>query len=286
MIPTQEIVGESVMQHAPVSVVIPCYRCRDSIESTIKSVFAQTMIPAEVIVVDDCSEDGTLELLRSIADAYDEGWIRVISAPSNAGPSSARNLGWNQASQAYVAFLDADDSWHPEKIDHQMRAFQANPRLALLAHAMNVQSRSEPFPPVPGPISVTLIHRRNLLMANPFPTASVILRRELPFRFNEQIWRAEDYLLWAQIAMSGHLCGKISQVLASWHKPPFGAGGLSEDLGAMHKAGFEARNSLHRDGFINFWELNIAHLSSSFRYLRRIIITKRRRQAALRGRRN
>ena len=105
---------------APVSAVIPCYRCKDTIDAAVASIAAQTLPPAEVILVDDCGRDGTLETLHELASVYPPGWVKVVSQPTNGGPSCARNAGWRTATQEYVAFLDADDSWAPAKLELQI----------------------------------------------------------------------------------------------------------------------------------------------------------------------
>src|SRR5579875_3058900 len=227
-----EAIGRDV-RIAPVSAVVPCYRCAHTIGQAVASIAAQTLRPAEVLLVDDGSGDGTLQQLEALARHYPAGWIKVIALPRNAGPSAARNRGWNEARQPWIAFLDADDSWHPQKLQWQMQALENDPDIALIGHAMNVQSRSAPPPAVRQPPAVHVLPRHLLMMRHPFPTASIVLRRDLPFRFDETRKRAEDFLLWAQVLLSGYRCARVEQVLASYHKPPFGAGGLSGDMHAM-----------------------------------------------------
>ena len=235
---------------APVSVVVPCYRCGDTIGDAVASIAAQTRRPAEVLLVDDASGDDTLDALQRVADAYPAGWVKVIASSPNGGPSRARNLGWQQAVQPYIAFLDADDTWVPDKIAWQMAELERDPRIALIAHRMKVAPRGAAPVPARRAVRASVIGRRRLLLNNPFPTASVILRRDLPFRFNERFRRVEDFLLWAQIGFSGYRCVKLNQVLAYWHKPTFGAAGLSGDLDAMHRAGKEVRRELLTAGLV------------------------------------
>ena len=235
---------------APVSVVVPCYRCGDTIGDAVASVAAQARRPAEVLLVDDASGDDTLDALHRVAADYPEGWVQVIASSPNGGPSRARNLGWRQAVQPYIAFLDADDTWAPDKLAWQMAELERDPRIALIAHRMKVAPRGAAPEPLRGTVRARVIGRRRLLLNNPFPTASVVLRRDLPFRFNERFRRVEDFLLWAQIGLSGYRCVKLNQVLAYWHKPTFGAAGLSGDLDAMHRAGKEVRRELLAAGLV------------------------------------
>jgi glycosyltransferase involved in cell wall biosynthesis len=239
---------------APVSVVVPCYRCGTTIADSVASVHSQTLRPAQVVLVDDASPDDTVDALHAVAAMYPPGWIEVVALPENGGPSRARNAGWERATQPYVAFLDADDTWVPTKIELQMRALRADPEIALLAHRMLVRDRDSPSPEAPRQARTHIVPRRRLLLNNPFPTASVVLRRDLPFRFDENYRRVEDFLLWGQIGFSGYRCAKLDQVLAYWHKANYGAGGLSEDLKAMHRAGREVRRELLRQGLVSYPE--------------------------------
>lgn len=264
---------------APVSVVVPCFRCSDTIADAVASVAAQILRPAEVLLVDDGSGDGTLECLRQLARHYPEGWIKVLSMPRNGGPSGARNLGWEHATQTWIAFLDADDTWHPHKLKLQMEVVARDPQIAVLFHPMNVQAREVPAPALTYPLKVTVAKRHLLRIRTSFPTASIVLRRHLPFRFDESRKRAEDFLLWAQILLSGYRCACLNQVLASWHKEPFGAGGLSGDLAAMYAAALDARRELHAQGLLGWWQLHVLNCISLVRHTRRHILTFARRRA-------
>ena len=81
-------------QFAPVSVVIPCWRCSDTVGRAVASVAAQTLRPKEVILVDDGSGDETYSVLCDLADAYEPHWIKVLALEQNGGAGWARNAGW------------------------------------------------------------------------------------------------------------------------------------------------------------------------------------------------
>lgn len=241
-------------KRAPVSVLVPCYRCKATIDEAIASAAAQTLPPAEILMVEDGSGDGTLAALHRVAASYPEGWIKVIALPNNGGPSRARNIGWQHATQPYVALLDADDTWAPRKLELQMAALEADPSIVLIGHRMVVRPRGTPIAPPSGPIQTHIIHRRRMLFHNPFPAASVLVRRDVPFRFDEQVWFSEDYQLWSQILFSGHRCAKINQVLGIWNARAPGEHGLSDDVMAIHRARCVMRRRLMREGYINPFE--------------------------------
>jgi glycosyltransferase involved in cell wall biosynthesis len=269
-------------QPAPVSVLIPCFRCAETILDAVASVAAQTLRPAEVLLVDDGSGDDTLAALHRVASAYEPGWIKVIALPTNGGVSRARNAGWQRAGQPYIALLDADDSWGPRKLELQMAALQADPSIALIGHLMVERMRGTPVPEPRPPVLTQNITRRELLLHNPFPAASVVLRRDLPFRFDEDFRRSEDFLLWSQILLSGHRCARINQVLAIWNAREPGVSGLSDDRPAMRRTRRDARHKLVRQGLLSRSEYWFSRACDVLLGLRRDLTLRLRRQGPYR----
>ncbi|MHC4386164.1 MAG: glycosyltransferase family 2 protein, partial [Planctomycetota bacterium] len=104
-----------------ISVVIPAYNIEDYIERAIDSVLAQTRQPEEIIVVDDGSTDATAQKIKAYGDQ-----VRYIHQ-ANKGLSGARNTGIRQAQNEWVAFLDGDDEWLPEKLQLQSELLTRNP---------------------------------------------------------------------------------------------------------------------------------------------------------------
>src|SRR5690242_4681018 len=263
---------------APVSVVVPCYRCAAPIDDAVASIAAQTLRPAEVLLVEDASGDDTIAALHRVASTHGTDWIKVIPLPANRGPSHARNTGWQQAQQPYIAFLDADDSWGPRKLELQMAALEADPEIALIAHQMLVRPRGTAVPAPQSPVDVQIVGRGTLLVRNPFPTASVVLRRDLPFRFDENFRHSEDYLLWSQIALSGYRCARIDQVLAIWNRRDNGAVGLSDDVAAVHRARRALRHKLLRQGLLSRREYVLAATVGMANWVRRGLLRRLRRR--------
>jgi glycosyltransferase involved in cell wall biosynthesis len=214
------------------------------------SVAAQTERPAELFLVDDASGDGTHEVLSALAARHVD-WIRVIAQPVNRGASDDRNAAWAEASQPYVAFLDADDAWHPRKIEIQVGYMKAHPELALCAHRHEVLNNPEvPDRPV-GEVSAENVSRTSLLMSNNFfaPTM-MMLKRDLPQRFLSGRRHVDDHLLWMQIVCSGHDLVRLSARLAYTYKRPFGESGLSGQLWIMQESELANYWILRREGAI------------------------------------
>src|SRR6185369_14935384 len=110
-------------------------RCAGTIERAVRSVAGQSRRPAELILVDDASGDGTGALLEGLRSRYGPDWIRIITLERNQGPGTARNVGWDAATSTYIAFLDADDAWHPRKIEIQCAWMDSHPEFAVTGHA-------------------------------------------------------------------------------------------------------------------------------------------------------
>ena len=108
------------------SVIVPVYNGEQTIRETIDSVLQQTFSDFELIVINDGSQDSTLEVVSSIPDAR----IKIFSHP-NAGQAISRNRGIERASGEFIAFLDADDLWKPDKLEVQLKALEANPQAAV-----------------------------------------------------------------------------------------------------------------------------------------------------------
>lgn len=109
-----------------VSVIIPNYNYGRYLRQAVQSALDQSHRPREVIVVDDGSTDDSKEILRSFGDS-----IRVVEQ-SNEGVAAARNKGCEIATGEILAFLDADDFWHTEKLEKQMRTFRSDPEIGFV----------------------------------------------------------------------------------------------------------------------------------------------------------
>jgi glycosyltransferase involved in cell wall biosynthesis len=105
-----------------ISVIVPAYNAEDFIDQTLSSALAQTYRNLEIIVIDDGSSDRTAELVKARADQ--DFRIRLIRQ-KNSGVAAARNLGIREARGKFIAPLDADDLWHPEKLQRQFEAMRA-----------------------------------------------------------------------------------------------------------------------------------------------------------------
>jgi glycosyltransferase involved in cell wall biosynthesis len=267
----------SVPVPVPVSVVVPCHRCAGTVGRAIASVRAQTAPPAEIVLVDDASGDDTLAALRVLAAAPSSGTIvRIVERADNGGAGSARNTGWDAATGDLVAFLDADDSWHPRKLELQAAHMRAHPAVAVTGHRWVVSPEgpiSQQVDDAPGAVPVVF---RDLLLRNRLMTSSAMLRRALPQRFPAGQRHMEDHRLWLDIARSGARIEVLDAVLAAFHKAQFGVGGLSRDLWAMERGELRNYGAMRAAGAIGTPTWAACVLWSLAKHLRRCAITAAR----------
>src|SRR4051812_11622105 len=118
------------------SIVIPAYNAAKTIIASLESCLKQTRLPEEIIVVDDGSTDDTLSILQT-RFAKD---VRIISLPKNSGPAAARNAGIATASSRFIVFQDADDVWHPKKLECIDAVLMKHPRIRFLFHPYTLRS--------------------------------------------------------------------------------------------------------------------------------------------------
>jgi len=270
----------------PISVIIPCYCCADTITRAVDSVARQTMLPKQVILIDDASADdgATLRKLYTLQKKYaDKLEIEVVPLNANGGPSAARNTGWETATQPYIAFLDADDSWLPQKLEVQYQWMKKHPEVDLCGHLCKWECISRPSDSYDLRDFATLeIQKSGLLFSNAFSTPTVMVKRDVDLRFPENIRYAEDYCLWLETVCQGYRVVRLEAPLTVLHKPPFGVGGLSAELWQMEKGVQNVYSRLYHQHFITIMEMGTAKLISLAKFVWRIFRAWRFRGLAVR----
>lgn len=256
----------------PVSVIVPCFCCGKTIRRALASVVNQSQTPVEVILVDDSSHDDTWEILTELAQAH-LGWVKILRLEQNQGAASARNAGWALATQPYIAFLDADDAWHPQKIEIQYAYMNANPEVVLSGHGYRLLKQKNELPHW----EITSFETRNirkwrLILSNKFVTPSVMLQRNVAQRFVEKQRYMEDHMLWLKIICSGARVVKISAELAAIYKEPFGVTGLSAQVWLMERGDLGNYYRLYNEKFIKGYQFIALGIYSVLKYIRRLII--------------
>lgn len=204
-----------------VSAVIPTYNRAHLIKAALESVFTQTHRVNEIIVVDDGSTDNTAGVIASLGAS-----VRYIRQ-ENAGPGAARNRGMREARSDFIAFLDSDDLWVPQKVALQLEMLRAHPVLDFIFGDMaNFTANSDN---AEAEIKNHGTHRycvdnaadlkelyECLVVDNTIPTPTVLYRRSCVERvgfFDQELRIAEDLEYWLRVSLLCR-CGFLNRVLA------------------------------------------------------------------------
>ena len=188
------------------SVIIPTYNRASLVRAAVDSALRQSVPPHEVLVCDDGSTDDTLPLLRTVF--ADVPKVKVLSLPHSGLPAATRNAGIAAASGDWLAFLDSDDVWLPEKTARQWAAIQAHPAIGLVCtnafvarHGDDPQMRPTLLREVPtGEVTLARLLEENVVI-----TSSALVKRTLlvdagAFSARQELRTVEDYELWLRMA--------------------------------------------------------------------------------------
>ena len=185
-----------------VAVVIPAFNVAPYIEATLKSVFAQSVPPDEIIVIDNNSKDQTVDIVKKFP-------VRFLEEKKK-GAGAARNCGIKAATSDWISFLDGDDQFYPEKIKKLKHTIEMNPDAVLIAH-------DEVEGPLEGPFVEKKLHRYFDANKPALPqlfercflsTCTVSVRRDVLEQvggFNEAFILSQDYELWMRVVQKGKI---------------------------------------------------------------------------------
>lgn len=258
-------------QRPTVSVIIPTYNRAHLLPRALDSVLNQTFTDFEVLVVDDCSSDDP----ASVVAGYHDSRLRYLLQPRNQGVAAARNRGMREARAPFVAFLDDDDEWFPEKLAMQVDVFRRAPAdLGLIYTGVETVSddgqRAVRIPTARGNLYREFLVR-NLLHGG----SSAMVRRNVITSvgfFDEDLPAIEDYDYWLRISRHYRVdCVDVALVRY------FDLRGAEQNAGSQVrrslavKANFEARNQFYRKHGAHMRREGLAHLflvESAHRHVR------------------
>lgn len=196
-----------------VSVIIPVYNVEKYIHKTIESVLAQTYQDIEIILVDDCSKDKSAQIIAKYKKSHSE--IVYFLQHKNMGAGAARNKALEIASGQYVAFLDSDDLWLPEKVEKQIKLMkEKNSPFSYTA----IEMIDEEGRLIKGKRSIKEICDYNYLLHNTMiATSSVIVDRNILGNFRMSLRRGgQDYATWLSLLRDGAVACGINEVLVQY----------------------------------------------------------------------
>lgn len=196
-----------------VSVIMPAYNAQRFIDQAISSVLAQTMTNWELIVIDDCSSDSSYEM--ALRQQEGDCRIRVLRNDSNCGVAKTRNRGIELAHGAYIAFLDSDDIWSPDKLEQQLRLLTSqNAAICYCSYRIIDQlgNKARPDYIVPGTARFEDILKENYIQCSAMLIPADVVKAHM---FNTQFYH-EDYILGLDILKNGQIAVGCTQPLLDW----------------------------------------------------------------------
>ena len=198
---------EIMLNNKPLfSVTVTTYNHGDYIKSTIESVLRQTIQDFEIIVIDDGSPDDTLEKVLSIKD----GRLRYFRQKPSGLPAYSRNRAIERSNGRYIALLDGDDIWFPEKLERVRDVFLEHPEADIVCHDIKITGdnsktiRRTNFGPYPKDM-----YKKLLLEGNSLGITTTVLKNKIFFESNfwfdedKKLFTTEDYDFWLRLAGSG-----------------------------------------------------------------------------------
>lgn len=222
------------------SVVIPAYNAGNSLPAAIESCLAQTLPAHEIIIVDDASTDDT----EAIAQQYEQ--VTLLQQLENAGPSAARNKGWDAATGDVIAFLDADDVWHPDKLKVLSAIFTDYGHIQYLGHSYVVNEFEEIDTET---LRVSHEGYWSVIARNPYQPSCIAVRRQLLDRFDESYRYCEDHELSIRMA---HIYAShwLDMPLTKLGRPQLSAGGASGNTWEMRKGELRLYSSIYKHNIL------------------------------------
>ena len=214
-----------------VSVIVPMYNSKNTIKSAIESLLNQTYKePIEIILVNDGSKDDCEKIVEEmIINNQTNKHIKLINK-QNGGVSSARNRGIKEASGEWIAFLDSDDMWHPQKLELVFEALKDD-SIKFIGHSYNLENN---FDKKFNLEKLSKVSFTKLLLKNFAVTPSIIIKKEICEYFDEKMTHTEDHELWLRLALKLEVY-YLNLPLTTLGRPQLSQGGLSSNKWAMRK---------------------------------------------------
>ncbi len=197
------------------SVVIPAFNSAAFIAKAIDSALAQTLPPAEVIVVNDGSTDETLTIVQGFGEK-----VRCISQ-ENTGISGARNTGIKNSQSEWVALLDSDDLWRTDKLERQAAVLEEHPTADFIYTACYYFFEDQTRKLVPAPPAARI--KQELMNWIPFAVSSVVIRRSKVLEvggFDPEMRLSEEWDMWLRLIKAGAEFAAVNEPLAYYRSNP------------------------------------------------------------------
>lgn len=242
-----------------ISIITPVFNDEGFIEQTIECVLNQTYSNFELIIIDDCSPDNSMDIVQTFKDER----IRIIHNQKNEGAAYSRNVGIAAATGDYIAFLDGDDLWEPDKLEKQLSFMLEHNYLFSASDYIEIDENGKPNGRyLTAPNCIT---RRKMVRVCYIGCLTVMYKRDIfpNLAIPEDIKKRNDYALWLKLSERAN-CYVLHEPLASYRKRQKSiSSGSKTKLLKFHKALFiklyrfnKVKASFYalRNAFYYFWK--------------------------------
>jgi teichuronic acid biosynthesis glycosyltransferase TuaG len=198
-----------------VSIVTPVFNASKYLEEVYVSLQQQTHTDWEWLVTDDFSTDNSLSILQGISSR--DSRVRVFQNDQNSGPSVSRNRGIMESRGEYIAFLDADDTWLPNKLENQLK-FMISKNVVFSCHSYEIVDEAGSFiKKVNVPLKVGL---KELSSFNPLATSFIMVKKDIltNLLFDPSLKRRQDWVFWFHLAKRNYVCMSLPEILGRYRK--------------------------------------------------------------------
>ena len=201
-----------------VSIIVPVYNLEKFIRETMDSVLAQTYSHWELLLVEDGSSDGTEKVITDYIREKREDRIRLIRQPSNQGAARARNRGLREAAGRYIAYLDGDDLWEPEKLEHELRFMEEKGAAFAFTGYEFADEHGAGLGKVVR-VPATLTYKQALSNTTIFTTTVMFDTERIPAELLEMpLVKSEDTALWWKVLRMGYTAYGLDENLARYRR--------------------------------------------------------------------
>lgn len=242
-----------------VSIITPCYNAEKYLSQTVESVLSQTWQDWELLIIDDCSSDNSMNIIRDYSRR--DARVRYFKTEEPSGsPTLPRNIGIENARGRYIAFLDSDDLWLPTKLEEQVKTLVANPDAAVVFSCYDkINEKGEHLGRVD--TSVSKVSYEELLYGNVIGCLTGMYDTEKVGKVFMRYVGHEDYVLWLEILKKGYVAVNTCNVQAMYRVR---SGSVSADKFKAAQWQWNIYRNVEKLGFLKSVRCFIAYAFKGF----------------------
>ncbi len=197
-----------------VTIIVPCFNCEKFVQETVNSILEQSYKEYEIILIDDCSKDDTYSILKKYEQNNEK--IRAYKNDANIGVALTRNKGVDLAKHKYIAFLDADDVWHKDKLKIQVEYMETNKDVDMTATSYDLfdEKMLNKINSCKVPCNITY---KTLMYENVIGLSTIVIKKDVFTKFKmSNKYIHEDYELWLKLLRNNFKIVGINKQLVKY----------------------------------------------------------------------